>query len=190
MRRLEEMGKQFCPDKRCRWKEQCVLAHLFDVNNQGERKEHNNLNSTKNCLFLFCVCCAFCLVGVCSTVCDCHRWYHRLRSLWSHQWNCRHLWKAQYVASCGCKRILISNAKNEHKAVQISSLLWHYDQYQYVQCYYHVVTRAGCVGRRFADVQETQTQAEWSGEVNEHIAWSCKHGFRQISCTSASLLSL
>lgn len=74
------------------------------------------------------------------------------------------------MASCGCKRILISNAKNEHEAVQISSLLWHYDQYQYVQCYYHVVTRAGCVGRRFADVQETQTQAEWSGEVNEHIA--------------------
>lgn len=53
------------------------------------------------------------------------------------------------------------------KAVHISSLLQDYDQYLYVRCDYHVVNRAGCVGRRFADVQETQAQAEWSGEVSE-----------------------
>lgn len=41
--------------------ETCVLSHLFDVDNHRERKEHNNLNSTKNCLLFFA--CDFALQG-------------------------------------------------------------------------------------------------------------------------------
>lgn len=99
--------------------------------------------------------------GLRSNVCECHRRDHRLRSIWPHQWNRRYLWEVQHVASCGRKRIKTTFNTNRANCFTTAT------DVSLFMVVVNMLSCAGCVGRRFAHVQETQTQAEWSREVKD-----------------------